>query len=90
MSEPTTSDPYAGEEAGERYWHRRYDTQHRTLHAMEDTIKALRAAAGTMLNAVDPYLELAAPHEELFSGRDLRNFEALSEAHEHLTAELDR
>lgn len=42
MSAKVPADPYAGEEPGERFWHRRYDEQHRTLHAMEDEIAQLR------------------------------------------------
>jgi hypothetical protein len=33
-----------------------------------------------MVVAAQPYVELAAPHEQLFSGEDLRRFEALSAA----------
>ena len=36
-----------------------------------------RIALARLLDATDCYEQLAAPHERLFSGRDLRNFEEL-------------
>ena len=33
-----------------------------------------------LVEAARPYLELAAPHEQLFSGEDLRNFQRLEAA----------
>lgn len=41
-------------------------------------IMELEATLSALLDAARPYLDNAAPHEQLFSGQDLRNFEALS------------
>ena len=40
----------------------------------------LRKALDDLFSAALPYLDKAAPHEELFNGEDLRNFERLSAA----------
>jgi hypothetical protein len=40
----------------------------------------LRHALTDLMDAARPYLDLAAPHEQLFSAVDLRNFERLSAA----------
>lgn len=42
--------------------------------------RALREALDGLFDAARPYLDHAAPHEQLFNGEDLRNFEALSKA----------
>lgn len=39
-----------------------------------------RQALKTLLEAAQPYLDKAAPHEQLFDKEDLQNFEALSKA----------
>lgn len=46
----------------------------------ERELEALRGALGVLFEAARPYLDRAAPHERLFDGEDLRNFEALSKA----------
>ena len=40
----------------------------------------LRVGLEDLLGAARPYVDRAAPHEQLFDGEDLRNFEALGRA----------
>jgi len=45
-----------------------------------DQIEQLREALDGLIDAARPYLDRAAPHEQLFSGEDLRNLDRLSSA----------
>lgn len=46
----------------------------------EGEVLARRKALNRLFDAAKPYLDRAAPHEQLFDAEDLRNFEALSKA----------
>lgn len=51
-------------------WHQHADSEAERLHfALEQLVKA-----------ADPYVTRAGPHEELFNGEDLRNYDALVRA----------
>jgi hypothetical protein len=52
----------------------------KALDKADARVRVLEKALDELFDAARPYLDRAAPHEELFNGDDLRNFEALSAA----------
>jgi hypothetical protein len=55
---------------------------------MDQALDECRRALESLVKATAPYIERAAPHEQLFSGEDVRNFDRLAEARGEAKAAL--